>query len=134
MRINFLITVLYVQMWETGMVSVLILPAIKIFLISSLCLKIKVTLHANEQSIVSMHNPLLSPFSSHLFQLKPCQPIHSFVHSRRMIKKQTWLRKNWLWVAGISFLGIHFGTYFIQKLAKQSAKSTLQLKESKNNH
>ncbi|KAM4772646.1 uncharacterized protein WCC33_004344 isoform 1-T2 [Rhinophrynus dorsalis] len=46
------------------------------------------------------------------------------------MKNKTWLRKNWLLVAGISFLGIHFGTYFIQKIAKSSAKSTMELKDS----
>ncbi|XP_075452154.1 uncharacterized protein LOC142492864 [Ascaphus truei] len=48
------------------------------------------------------------------------------------MKNITWLRKNWLLVAGMSFLGIHFGTYFIQKVAKSSAKSNFRIKEIKN--
>ncbi|KAM8947120.1 uncharacterized protein RCH25_050260 [Pelodytes ibericus] len=47
------------------------------------------------------------------------------------MKNGTWLRKNWLLVAGLSFLGIHFGTYSIQKVAKSSAKASRELKECK---
>ncbi|KAM5245548.1 uncharacterized protein ACOB6Z_011285 [Ctenodactylus gundi] len=37
--------------------------------------------------------------------------------------KTSWIRKNWLLVAGVSFIGVHLGTYIIQRAAKQSAKS-----------
>ncbi|XP_075060080.1 uncharacterized protein LOC142144789 [Mixophyes fleayi] len=47
------------------------------------------------------------------------------------MKAKSFLRRNILWVAGISFLGIHFGTYFIQKVAKGSARDTVALKDSK---
>ncbi|XP_066451747.1 uncharacterized homolog [Eleutherodactylus coqui] len=47
------------------------------------------------------------------------------------MKQQSFLRRNWLWVAGISFLGIHFGTYFIQKVAKSSARETGAIKDAK---
>ncbi|XP_063300094.1 uncharacterized LOC128706666 homolog [Pelobates fuscus] len=56
-----------------------------------------------------------------------------FSYQEVTMKNRTWLRKNWLLVAGLSFLGIHFGTYFIQRMAKSSAKSSLELKDSKNN-
>ncbi|XP_059933743.1 uncharacterized LOC128706666 homolog [Mesoplodon densirostris] len=39
------------------------------------------------------------------------------------MKNSNWIRKYWLLVAGISFTGIHLGTYFIQRAAKQSVKS-----------
>jgi len=39
------------------------------------------------------------------------------------MKNTCWIRKNWLLVAGVSFVGVHLGTYFIQKAAKQSIKS-----------
>ncbi|XP_070341664.1 uncharacterized protein [Equus asinus] len=39
------------------------------------------------------------------------------------MKNISWIRKNWLLVAGVSFLGVHLGTYFIQRAAKQSVKS-----------
>ncbi|XP_075719198.1 uncharacterized protein LOC142760125 [Rhinoderma darwinii] len=42
------------------------------------------------------------------------------------MKQKSFLRRNWLWVAGLSFLGIHFGTYFIQRVAKSSARETVK--------
>lgn len=39
------------------------------------------------------------------------------------MKRTSWIRKNWLLVAGVTFIGVHLGTYFIQKYAKQSVKS-----------
>uniref|UniRef100_A0A8D2FED4 Uncharacterized protein n=1 Tax=Theropithecus gelada TaxID=9565 RepID=A0A8D2FED4_THEGE len=39
------------------------------------------------------------------------------------MKNTSWIRKNWLLVAGISFIGVHVGTYFLQRSAKQSVKS-----------
>ncbi|XP_061478535.1 uncharacterized LOC128706666 homolog [Rhineura floridana] len=44
------------------------------------------------------------------------------------MKKIRWIRKNWLLVAGLSFLSIHVGTYLIQRVAKSSAKSSLEIK------
>ncbi|XP_059576154.1 uncharacterized LOC128706666 homolog [Alligator mississippiensis] len=44
------------------------------------------------------------------------------------MKKTSWLRKNWLLVAGLSFLGVHIGTYLIQRAAKNSVKSTVEIK------
>ncbi|XP_075420114.1 uncharacterized protein LOC142462277 [Tenrec ecaudatus] len=35
----------------------------------------------------------------------------------------SWIRKNWLLVAGVSFIGVHLGTYLIQRAAKHSARS-----------
>ncbi|XP_074845458.1 uncharacterized protein LOC142010845 [Carettochelys insculpta] len=45
------------------------------------------------------------------------------------MRKTSWIRKNWLLVAGLSFLGVHLGTYFIQRAAKNSAKSALEIKQ-----
>lgn len=39
------------------------------------------------------------------------------------MKNTNWIRKNWLLVAGVSFIGVHLGTYFMQRAAKQSVKS-----------
>ncbi|KAM8920382.1 uncharacterized protein AAEQ78_025995 isoform 1-T1 [Lycaon pictus] len=39
------------------------------------------------------------------------------------MKNTSWIRKNWLLVAGVSFIGVHLGTYFIQRAAKESVKS-----------
>ncbi|XP_075195410.1 uncharacterized protein LOC142296078 [Anomaloglossus baeobatrachus] len=47
------------------------------------------------------------------------------------MKPKSFLRRNWFWVAGISFLGIHFGTYFIQKVAKSSARESVAIKDAK---
>nr|KAF6421640.1 hypothetical protein HJG63_000536 [Rousettus aegyptiacus] len=39
------------------------------------------------------------------------------------MKNTNWIRKNWLLVAGVSFIGVHLGTYFMQRAAKWSVKS-----------
>ncbi|KAM8775116.1 uncharacterized protein V5649_017461 [Rhynchonycteris naso] len=39
------------------------------------------------------------------------------------MKNTSWIRKNWLLVAGVSFIGVHLGTYLMQRAAKQSVKS-----------
>ncbi|KAJ8285048.1 hypothetical protein COCON_G00038980 [Conger conger] len=39
-----------------------------------------------------------------------------------------WLRKNWPWVAGGAFLGIHIGTWAMQKAMKSSVHSQTQTK------
>ncbi|XP_073930446.1 uncharacterized protein [Castor canadensis] len=39
------------------------------------------------------------------------------------MRNNSWIRKNWLLIAGVSFIGVHLGTYFIQRAAKQSVKS-----------
>lgn len=44
------------------------------------------------------------------------------------MKKVSWIRRNWLLVAGLSFIGVHIGTYLIQRAAKSSAKSGLEIK------
>ncbi|XP_063104771.1 uncharacterized LOC128706666 homolog [Cavia porcellus] len=43
--------------------------------------------------------------------------------------KTSWIRKNWLLVAGVSFIGVHLGTYVIQRAAKQSVKSQAEGKQ-----
>ncbi|XP_067421403.1 uncharacterized protein [Emydura macquarii macquarii] len=43
--------------------------------------------------------------------------------------RTSWVRKNWLLVAGLSFLGVHIGTYLIQRAAKNSAKSAFEIKQ-----
>ncbi|XP_060118020.1 uncharacterized LOC128706666 homolog [Heteronotia binoei] len=45
------------------------------------------------------------------------------------MKKISWIRKNWLLVAGVAFVSVHLGTYLLQKAAKQSAKSGLEIKQ-----
>ncbi|XP_068931512.1 uncharacterized protein [Petaurus breviceps papuanus] len=45
------------------------------------------------------------------------------------MKQISWIRKNWLLVAGLTFIGVHLGTYFIQVAAKHSAKSQFENKE-----
>lgn len=45
------------------------------------------------------------------------------------MKKTSWIRKNWLLVAGISFIGVHLGTYFLQRAAKHSVKSQPEVKQ-----
>ncbi|XP_063774625.1 uncharacterized LOC128706666 homolog [Pseudophryne corroboree] len=47
------------------------------------------------------------------------------------MKAKSFLRRNILWIAGISFLGFHFGTYVLQKVAKSSARETVAVKDSK---
>lgn len=49
--------------------------------------------------------------------------------SKEEMKNTSWIRKNWLLVAGISFIGVHVGTYFLQRSAKQSVKSQSQSKQ-----
>jgi hypothetical protein len=39
------------------------------------------------------------------------------------MKNPSWIRKNWLLVAGVTFIGVHLGTYFIQRVAKESVRS-----------
>ncbi|XP_065749333.1 uncharacterized homolog [Phocoena phocoena] len=50
------------------------------------------------------------------------------------MKNSNWIRKNWLLVAGIFFTGIHLGTYFIQRAAKQSVKSQPERKQKSLNN
>uniref|UniRef100_A0A4W5RKG1 Uncharacterized protein n=1 Tax=Hucho hucho TaxID=62062 RepID=A0A4W5RKG1_9TELE len=45
------------------------------------------------------------------------------------MKPQSWLRKNWLWVAGGSFLGIHLTTWLMQRAMRSIARSEMALKE-----
>lgn len=39
------------------------------------------------------------------------------------MKNPSWIRKNWLLVAGVTFVGVHLGTYFMQRAAKESVRS-----------
>ncbi|XP_061064321.1 uncharacterized LOC128706666 homolog [Eubalaena glacialis] len=50
------------------------------------------------------------------------------------MKNSNWIRKNRLLVAGISFTGIHLGTYLIQRAAKQSVKSQSEGKQKSLNN
>ncbi|XP_073093041.1 uncharacterized protein [Manis javanica] len=45
------------------------------------------------------------------------------------MKNTSWIRKNWLLIAGVSFIGVHLGTYFMQRAAKQSVKSQSRNKQ-----
>lgn len=45
------------------------------------------------------------------------------------MKKTSWIRKNWLLVAGVAFVSVHIGTYLLQRAAKSSAKSDLEIKQ-----
>ncbi|XP_073717001.1 uncharacterized protein [Misgurnus anguillicaudatus] len=44
------------------------------------------------------------------------------------MRNQNWFRKNWMWVAAGAFLGIHLGTWALQKVTKNSVRSEQQLK------
>ncbi|XP_076144515.1 uncharacterized protein LOC143127092 [Alosa pseudoharengus] len=45
------------------------------------------------------------------------------------MKNPSWLRRNWLWVAGGSFFGIHLATWLLQRAMKSSVKNEMQLKQ-----
>ncbi|XP_054852286.1 uncharacterized LOC128706666 homolog [Eublepharis macularius] len=45
------------------------------------------------------------------------------------MKRISWVRKNWLLVAGAAFVGIHAGTYLLQRAAKSSVKSDMGIKQ-----
>ncbi|KAG7316046.1 hypothetical protein KOW79_020912 [Hemibagrus wyckioides] len=57
----------------------------------------------------------------------PCVSALCVKNTQRM-KNASWLRKNWMWVAGGSFLGLHLATWIMQKAMKKSVHSELQLK------
>ncbi|XP_073698954.1 uncharacterized protein [Garra rufa] len=44
------------------------------------------------------------------------------------MRNHSWLRKNWFWVAGSAFAGIHFATWLLQKAMKSSVQTERQLK------
>ncbi|XP_077102198.1 uncharacterized protein LOC143753593 [Siphateles boraxobius] len=44
------------------------------------------------------------------------------------MRNQSWLRKNWFWVAGGAFAGIHFSTWLLQKAMKSSVRTERQIK------
>ncbi|XP_074065551.1 uncharacterized protein LOC141504446 [Macrotis lagotis] len=48
------------------------------------------------------------------------------------MKQTSWIRRNWLLVAGLTFIGVHLSTYFIQVAAKHSAKSQIEDKVKNN--
>ncbi|XP_054988664.1 uncharacterized LOC128706666 homolog [Sorex araneus] len=45
------------------------------------------------------------------------------------MKNPSWIRKNWLLVAGVTFVGVHLGTYFLQRAVKHSVKSQSEDKQ-----
>ncbi|KAM9070121.1 uncharacterized protein ACOB8E_014993 isoform 1-T2 [Sarcophilus harrisii] len=45
------------------------------------------------------------------------------------MKQTSWIRRNWLLVAGLTFIGVHFSTYFLQIAAKHSAKSQIEYRQ-----
>uniref|UniRef100_A0A3B5R032 Uncharacterized protein n=1 Tax=Xiphophorus maculatus TaxID=8083 RepID=A0A3B5R032_XIPMA len=45
------------------------------------------------------------------------------------MKSQSWLRKNWLWTAGGTFVLIHLSTWGLQKVTKSSVRSEVELKQ-----
>lgn len=45
------------------------------------------------------------------------------------MKNPSWIRKNWLLVAGVTFVGVHLGTYFMQRAAKESVRSQSRNKQ-----
>uniref|UniRef100_A0ACB8GEQ4 Uncharacterized protein n=1 Tax=Sphaerodactylus townsendi TaxID=933632 RepID=A0ACB8GEQ4_9SAUR len=52
----------------------------------------------------------------------------SKVYVNEEMKRISWIRKNWLLVAGTAFVSVHIGTYLIQRAAKSSAKSGTEIK------
>ncbi|XP_071753071.1 uncharacterized protein LOC139909817 [Centroberyx gerrardi] len=45
------------------------------------------------------------------------------------MKAQSWLRRNWLWVAGGAFLGVHLATWVLQRAMRSAVRSEVALKE-----
>lgn len=44
------------------------------------------------------------------------------------MKPQSWLRRNWLWVAGGAFVSIHLSTWLMQRAMRSVARSEAALK------
>ncbi|KAG1956147.1 hypothetical protein F2P79_007989 [Pimephales promelas] len=53
--------------------------------------------------------------------------LHLPLRTEKM-RNQSWLRKNWIWVAGGAFSGIHFSTWLLQKAMKSSVRTEQQIK------
>uniref|UniRef100_A0A4W4GJW7 Uncharacterized protein n=1 Tax=Electrophorus electricus TaxID=8005 RepID=A0A4W4GJW7_ELEEL len=47
------------------------------------------------------------------------------------MKSQSWLKKNWFWVAGGAFVGLHLVTWVMQKAMKRTVRSELELKQKR---
>lgn len=45
------------------------------------------------------------------------------------MRKASWSRKNLLLVAGLAFIGVHFGTMLVNFVAKKSVRSHLETKK-----
>jgi len=46
------------------------------------------------------------------------------------MKNQSWMRKNWMWVAGGAFVGVHLVTLLMQRTMKSLVRSeTAALRE-----
>nr|XP_056712885.1 uncharacterized LOC128706666 homolog [Euleptes europaea] len=45
------------------------------------------------------------------------------------MQRISWIRKNWLLVAGAAFVSVHIGTYLLQRAAKSSVKSGMEIKQ-----
>ncbi|KAJ8246156.1 hypothetical protein GJAV_G00264250 [Gymnothorax javanicus] len=80
-----------------------------------------------------------SGVKAHLFEgFRHCHGITTIrgeiVHDRYSwtvnMKNPSWMRRNWLWVAGGAFVSIHFGTWVMQRAMKSSVRSQTQGKRS----
>ncbi|XP_063247585.1 uncharacterized LOC128706666 homolog [Prinia subflava] len=47
------------------------------------------------------------------------------------MKKTSWIRKNFLLVAGLSVIGVHLGTMLVNFVAKKSAQSQSETKRDR---
>jgi len=45
------------------------------------------------------------------------------------MKSQSWLRRNWLWAAGGTFVLVHLGTWLMQRSVKSVVRSEMTLKD-----
>lgn len=54
--------------------------------------------------------------------------LKTLLGTKERMRNHSWLRKNWFWVAGGAFAGIHFCTWIMQKAMKTSVQSERQLK------
>lgn len=67
-----------------------------------------------------------NPMPSILEFLNP--PTEDITLRTEKMRNHSWLRKNWMWVAGGAFLGIHLGTWALQKVTKNLVRSEQQLR------
>ncbi|XP_064002207.1 uncharacterized LOC128706666 homolog [Pogoniulus pusillus] len=47
------------------------------------------------------------------------------------MRKTSWSRKNFLLVAGLSLIGVHFGSMLVNFVAKKSARSQSEAKKDR---